>query len=203
MALRSAAVRSSGIRDAVRGLRKSLLESGLHSALSRTCDEPLGGDDRTFMSTATDLACVVRSRDLEEKELSLSPDERRCSGNRRTGGSGGRVLDVERDANGELARAKMRAENTRGCELHESHHPRRCKHRREGVVGAESTGEIRGRYGETGGGSGVDCRFAHAETPTTNARGPRSRRSRVSVPASCGTSRPATPTSSRSVRTHR
>jgi pimeloyl-ACP methyl ester carboxylesterase len=48
---------------------------GLRTATSRTGDEPFGGDNGTLVCAPTDLACVVRSRDLEEKELSFPPDD--------------------------------------------------------------------------------------------------------------------------------
>jgi len=170
MACGRAAVRSSGIRGAARGLRTSgQLESGPRSTLSRTCDEPLGGDDRTFVGAPANVSGVVRSRDLEEEELSITPNKPRCGGNRGTQGSGGHVNDIDRDADGEFARAKMEAENTRGRELHESHHAGRCEDRRESVprLEIESIGEIRLRYGETCGSSGIDGKFyaSHKSIP--------------------------------------
>lgn len=170
MACGRAAVRSSGIRGAVRGLRTSgQLESGPRSTLSRTFDEPLGGDDRTFVGAPANISGVVRSRDLEKEEFSITPNKPRCGGNRGTQGSGGRVNDIDRDADGEFARSKMGAENSRGRELHESHHAGRREHRREGVrrFEVESTGEIGGRHGEMCGSCGIDRKFAHIDTDYT------------------------------------
>ena len=154
MVRRQVAVRSSDTRDVGRGPRTS----GFRSTLSCTRDEPLGSDDGTFVCAAADLACVVCSRDLEEEELSVPPNELRCGGNGSTEGSGGRVNDLERDADGEFARSKIGAENTRSRELHQSHHAGSREHRRESVrrFEVESTGEIGLRHGETCGSSGTN-----------------------------------------------
>jgi len=95
---------------------------------------------------AADLAGVVRSRDLEEEELSLAPEEPGSGGDGGARRRGGRVDDLERDADREFAQTKVRAQDARRRELHQGHHPGRREHGREGVRGleADGTGEIGG-----------------------------------------------------------